>query len=112
MYPQELLLSTLKVSPFILCLVCLLGGDHKQLQGQKLINTPESFADVSFSSLMKCQWLGEKLAQVERRLRQIFPHQSQEILGGCLCILFGDFSQLPPMLDLPLYTTLRVLAGF
>lgn len=27
------------------------------------------------------------------------------MLGGCSCPLFGDFGQLPPVMDLPLYTT-------
>ena len=43
--------------------------------------------------------------QIDRRLRQIFPHHSHQVLGGCSCLLFGDFGQLPPVLDLPLYTT-------
>ena len=28
------------------------------------------------------------------------------MLGGCLCILFGHVGQLPPVMDLPLYTTI------
>lgn len=27
------------------------------------------------------------------------------MLGGCLCLLFGDFEQLSPVMDLPLYST-------
>ena len=45
------------------------------------------------------------LGQVDRRLRQAFPHHRQEVFGGCSCLLFGDFGQLPPVMDLPLYTT-------
>ena len=43
--------------------------------------------------------------QVDRRLRQAFPHHFQEVFGGCSCLLFGDFGQLSPVMDLPLYTT-------
>ena len=44
------------------------------------------------------------LGQVDRRLRQAFPHHAQEVFGGCSCLLVGDFGQLPPVMDLPLYT--------
>ena len=50
--------------------------------------------------------VGRKIfGQVDRRLRQAFPHHSQEVFGGCSCLLFRDFGQLPPVMDLPLYTT-------
>ena len=50
--------------------------------------------------------VGRKLfGQVDRRLHQIFPQHYCEVLGGCSCLLFGDFGQLPPVMDLPLYTT-------
>ena len=38
--------------------------------------------------------------QVDKRLRQAFPHHGDEVLGGCSCLLFGDFGQLPPVMDL------------
>ena len=27
------------------------------------------------------------------------------LIGWCSCIIFGDFGQLPPVMDLPLFTT-------
>ena len=47
----------------------------------------------------------EVFGQIDNRLRQAFPHHAQEVFGGCSLLLFGDFGQLPPVMDLPLYTT-------
>jgi ATP-dependent DNA helicase PIF1 len=50
--------------------------------------------------------VGRKLfGQVDRRLRQVFPHRTKQNFGGCSCISIGDWGQLPPVMDLPLYTT-------
>ena len=50
--------------------------------------------------------VGRKMfRQVEQRLRQAFPQCSDWVLGGRSCLLFGDFGQLPPVMDLPLYTS-------
>ena len=50
--------------------------------------------------------VGRKVfGQVDRRLRQAFPHNVHHVFGGCSLMLFGDFGQLPPVMDLPLYTT-------
>ena len=35
----------------------------------------------------------------------MFPQDSDQVLRGRSCLLFGDFVQLPPVMDLPLYTT-------
>ena len=51
--------------------------------------------------------MGRKLfGQVDSHLRQAFPHAADQLLGGCSCLLFGDFGQLPPVMDLPLYSSL------
>ena len=34
-----------------------------------------------------------------------FIFRSDELFGGCSCLLIGDWGQLPPGMDLPLYTT-------
>lgn len=81
-------------------------GDFKDLQGEKLNDIQQSFSEVDYIIIDEMSMVGRKLfAQVDRRLRQIFPHRAQEVLGGCSCILFGDFGQLPPVMDLSLYTT-------
>ena len=43
------------------------------------------------------------LAIIDRQLRQAFSEYNNEPFGGRSIILFGDFGQLPPVLDLPMY---------
>ena len=43
------------------------------------------------------------LALVDKRLREAFPENKSEPFGGRSIILFSDFGQLPPVLDLPMY---------
>ena len=45
------------------------------------------------------------LAQIDMQLRQGFPENKNIPFSGRSIILFGDFGQLPPVLDLPMYTT-------
>lgn len=81
-------------------------GEYKDLQGQRLHNMQQSFKDKKYLIIDEMTMVGRKLlGQVDSRLRQVFPQQSDQLFDGCSCLLFGDFSQLPPMMDLPLYTT-------
>ena len=43
------------------------------------------------------------LYAIDACLCQIFPHNSDEPFGGLIVVLFGDFGQLPPVMDTPLY---------
>ena len=43
------------------------------------------------------------LTQIDARLRQNFPSNCTMPFGGCSIILVGDFGQLPPVKDIPMY---------
>ena len=45
-----------------------------------------------------------QLGHMDRRLRQAYPQNADEILGGVPAIFFGDFAQLPPVGDSPIYS--------
>ena len=80
-------------------------GDFKDLEGERLTKLQHSFSTIKYIIIDEMSMVGRKtLGQVDRRLRQAFPHHAQEVFGGCSCLLFGDFGQLPPVMDLPLYT--------
>ena len=81
-------------------------SDFKDLEGDRLNQLQQSLSAITYIIIDEMSMVGRKvLAQVDRRLRQAFPHRSQEVFGGCSCLLFGDFGQLPPVMDQPLYTT-------
>ena len=81
-------------------------AEFKDLVGERLTKLQQAFSEVKYLIIDEMSMVGRKIfGQVDRRLRQAFPHHSQEVFGGCSCLLFGDFGQLPPVMDLPLYTT-------
>ena len=81
-------------------------GDFKDLEGERLHNMQQSLNDMSYLIIDEMSMVGRKmLGQVDRRLSQVFPHKADQGFGGCSILLFGDFGQLPPVMDLPIYTT-------
>jgi len=46
-----------------------------------------------------------QMGHMDRRLCQAFPSNSTETLGGIPTIFLGDFAQLPPVGDTPLYSS-------
>ena len=79
---------------------CPLRGDFKDLEGERLNKLQQSISDIKYIMVGR-----KTIGQVDRRLHQAFPHHAQEVFGGYSCLLFGDFGQFPPVMDLLLYTT-------
>ena len=81
-------------------------ADYKDLEGERLQQMQQSLANMKYLIIDERSMVRRKIfGQVYKRLRQVFPQRADEVFGGCSCMLFGDFSQLPPVMDLPLYTT-------
>ena len=67
-------------------------GDFKDLQEERLHDMQQSLADMEYLIIDEMSMVGRKfLAQVDNRLRQVFPYQADTVFGGCSCLLFGDF---------------------
>ena len=80
-------------------------GDFKPLEGKRLQTIQQTLSDVKYIIIDEMSMVGRKVfGQIDRRLRQVFPHGCKELFGGCSCLLFGDWGQLPPVMDLPLYS--------
>ena len=78
-------------------------GEFKQLEGNRLQQLQQAMSSIRYIIIDEMSMVGR--GQIDNRLRQTFPHHAQEVFGGCSLLLFGDFGQLPPVMDLPLYTT-------
>ncbi|EAQ88882.1 hypothetical protein CHGG_05501 [Chaetomium globosum CBS 148.51] len=64
------------------------------------------FRGIHYLVIDEKSMLGLKtLAWIDQRLREVFPENRDEFFGGLSVILIGDFFQLPPVLDKPLYST-------
>ena len=72
-------------------------GEFKELEGNRLQQLQEAMTSIKYIIIDEMSMVGRKVfGQIDGRLRQAFPHHAQEVFGGC---------QLPPVMDLPLYTT-------
>ncbi|RHZ78599.1 hypothetical protein Glove_159g42 [Diversispora epigaea] len=70
-----------------------------------LAPTGEKLKDVKYIIIDEKSMIGCRiLALVDMWLRQAFPKYKNEPFGSRSIVIFGDFGQLPPVLDLPMYT--------
>ena len=75
----------------------------KDLQGSALQKLQMRFQHKDYVIIDEMSMLGQKtFAWVDRRLRQA-TSALHEPLGGLSVLLFGDFAQLPPVGDRPLF---------
>ena len=74
------------------------------LEGKRLKQLQERLKDVKYFIIDEKSMVGKQmLGIIDTRLKQAFPEKINEPFGGRSVIMFGDFGQLPPVLDLPMY---------
>ena len=80
-------------------------ADFQALKGDLLNTLQQNFRSIKYIIIDEMSMIGRRMfGKIDQRLRQAFPNGSGKIFGGCSVILFGDFGQLPPVLDLPIYS--------
>src|SRR6266498_5584034 len=76
------------------------------IDGKRLKQLQKRMNMVHYIIIDEKSMVGRRmLGLIDTRLQQIFPEKKNKPFGGRSIILFGDFGQLPPVLDLPMYTT-------
>lgn len=80
------------------------NSNKQDLQGTSLQQLQSQMKDVHYLIIDEMSMIGHRmLAWVDKRLRQA-TGQLHQPMGGISVILFGDFAQLPPVGDKPLYS--------
>ena len=75
------------------------------LTGSRLTNMQLLWEGVHFVIIDEKSMLGLRtLAQIDSRCRQLFPRNANKPFGNLSIALVGDFAQLPPVGDTPLYS--------
>ena len=70
----------------------------------KLMRLQEVFRNTEILIIDEMSMVGQyMLYQIHKRLQDAKPHKSTEPFGGVSIVLMGDFAQLPPVTDTPLF---------
>jgi hypothetical protein len=78
----------------------------KELSSAALTRLQTRWKSVKLLIIDEKSMIGRaQMGKCDRRLRQAFPQAKDETLGGLATITFGDFPQLPPIGDTPLYSS-------
>ena len=58
-------------------------GEYKDLEGEHLHHMQQSLAGMEYLIIDEMSMVGRKmLGQVDKRLRQVFPHHADQLFGG------------------------------
>jgi ATP-dependent DNA helicase PIF1 len=81
------------------------GKEFSQLGPSSLPQLQTRWKNVRLLILDEKSMVGRsQMGRVDHRLRQTYPEKADEILGRVPAIIFGDFGQLPPVGDVPIYS--------
>ena len=81
------------------------GSEFNQLGQSSLAHFQTRWKEIKLLILDEKSMVGRsQLGRMDRRLHQAYPQNADEILGGIPAIFFGDFAQLPPVGDSPIYS--------
>ena len=84
------------------------GTEFNQLGQSSLAHFQTRWKEIKLLSLDEKSMVGRlQVGHMDRRLCQAYSQNADEILGGMSAIFFGDFAQLPPVGDSPMYSDQR-----
>src|SRR6202050_3581642 len=81
------------------------GAEFNQLGQSSLACFQTRWKEIKLLIMDEKSMVGRsQVGWMDHRLHQANPQEADEILGGIPAIFFGDFSQLPPVGDSPIYS--------
>ncbi|KAM4062456.1 PIF1-like helicase [Hirsutella rhossiliensis] len=81
-----------------------INKDFKPLAAIDKAQLQKKVKDIKYLIVDEKSMLGlRQLSWIDDRLREAFPNRNEEFFGGLNILLVGDFFQLPPVLQKPLY---------
>ena len=82
----------------------IVNSKNLNINGERLKQLQSRLQNVRYFIIDEKSMVGRRmLGIIDVRLRQAFPEENNRPFGGRSLILLGDFGQLPPVLDLPMY---------
>ena len=75
-----------------------------ELDGEPLNQLQVRLSGIKYIIVDEMSMIGRAMfGKMDSRFRQAFPGSSQKVFGNVSILIFGDFAQLAPVKDLPLY---------